>query len=129
MAKSAKRKAPSRIRSEQSNPTVSCRVTRDIYQKLQAAKKGGDRSFAHILKVGLRILEPQIRRESEIRKKGYAEAYEKAFAEAVRLYRVVYSCSICGESTEVRSEEAKRDEGLYMREHGWGHKACHEKGQ
>lgn len=129
MPKSAKRKAPSRVRYEQSNPTVSCRVTRDIYHRLQAAKQAEGKSFTDILKIGLGMLEPQIRRENEIRKKGHAEGYAKGYAEAEHLYKVTYFCSVCRKTITVTSEKEKEAITNYMQEHGWGHKECHERRQ
>lgn len=129
MAKSAKRKAPSRVRYEQSNPTVSCRVSKDVYQRLQEAKRAEGKSFADILKVGLGILEPQIRRETEMRKKGYTEEYEKGYADAEHFYKVTYFCSACGNTMTVTTEAEKQAIKNYMKEHRWGHTTCHEKGR
>jgi predicted CopG family antitoxin len=130
MTKAAKKnKPPSRVRYEQAHPTVSCRVSRDVYQRLSSVMEEDSRSFADVLKVGLGILEVQAKGEREVRKKGYTEGYKKGYAEAEGQYKVTYPCSVCGGTLTVSSEEEKKDIKKYMREHGWGHKACHERKQ
>ncbi len=57
MVKIIKRKAPSRAKYEQNHPTVSCRVSKDIYDKLTQAKQADGKSFADILKLGLGIIQ------------------------------------------------------------------------
>jgi predicted CopG family antitoxin len=121
-----RRKAPSRIRYEQSHPTISCRVPREVYDKLRAVKDREGKSFADILKIGLGILEAWVREEREVMKKGHAEGYRKGYAEAERLYEVTYPCSVCGKTLVVTSRDEKEAIKEYMQEHGWGHRACHE---
>lgn len=127
MAKVAKRKAPSRVRYEQAHPTVSCRVQREVYDKLKEVEGEADKSFADILKIGLGIIEARVEEEGEIRKKAYDQGYEKGRAEAERLYKVTYPCSVCGGMLTVDSVDEKRDIKKYMQENKWVHKECHEK--
>ena len=129
MAKTVNKKAPSRVKYEQTHPTVSCRVPREVYEKLQSAMARDSKSFADILKIGLGILELQVKEEREIMKKGRAEGYRKGYAEAEGLYKVTYRCSVCGKTLMVKSRDEKEAIKEYMQEHGWGHKACHEKKQ
>ncbi len=126
MVKIKKKKAPSRVRYEQSHPTVSCRVSKEVYDRLRSVKKAEGKSFTDVLKVGLGILETQVKEEGEVRKKGYAEGYRKGYAEAERLYKVTYLCSVCGKTLTVTSGDEKGAIKKYMQEHGWGHRACHE---
>ena len=121
----AKRKAPSRVRYEQGHPTVSCRLPREVYDKLRAVMDAEDKSFADILKIGLGILKVQLKEEAEVRKKGHVEGYRKGYAEAERLYKVTYPCSVCRKTIVLSSEEAKHAASEYMQEHGWAHIACH----
>ena len=72
MVKPIKKKAPSRTRYEQSHPTVSCRVSREIYDRLQAVKEADSKSFANILKVGLGLLEVQVKEKEKAKRKGHA---------------------------------------------------------
>lgn len=129
MAKTAKNKAPSRVRYEQTHPTVSCRVSREVYSVLQKVKVAEGKSFADILKVGLDIIEAKTREEGEIRKKSYTEGYQKGYSNAECKYKITYPCSVCGEAIELSSREAKQAVSEYMQEHGWGHRACHERKQ
>lgn len=126
MVKAPRRKAPSRIRYEQSHPTVSCRVPTEVYERLQAVKEAEGRSFADILKVGLGILELEEKNEEEIRETGYADGYRKGYAQAERIFKVTYPCKICGGVLTVRTSEEKEAIKAYMRERGWGHRECHE---
>lgn len=128
MVKAAKKKAPSRVRYEQSHPTVSCRVAKELYDRLQIVKQTEDKSFTDILKIGLGILEVQVKEEGGVRKKGYAEGYRKGYAEAERLFKVTYLCSVCRKMLTVTSRDEKEAIKTYMQEHNWGHRACHEKG-
>lgn len=127
MARHKKKKTPSRIKYEQTNPTVSCRVSREIYDSLEKVKEIEGKSFADILKIGLGILEVQVKKEGEVMKKGHAAGYRKGYAEAERLYIVTYRCNICGETLAVTTDDEKKAINKYMQEHGWRHAACHER--
>ena len=119
-----KRKPPSRVKYEQSHPTVSCRLPREIYDRLQDIKQRDGRSFTDILKIGLRIRESKAKKEDE----AYSEGYEKGYNEAEREFKVTYAFSVCGKTIALHGKEAKHA-SEYMEEHGWGHAECHEKRQ
>ena len=127
MAKTVRRKAPSRARYEQAHSTVSCRIPREVYDRLRAVKEAEGKSFADILKIGLGIIEVRVKEEGETRKQGYDNGYRKGYAEAERTYKVTYPCSVCRKTIELTSKEAKRAANQYMQQHGWGHKECHER--
>ena len=129
MAKASKRKAPSRVRYEQGHPTVSCRVSKDIYDRLTQAKQADGKSFADILKIGLGKQEVQAKKVREAKKQGWDEGYKKAYADAALRYNVIYHCIVCGQAMEITSTEEKKAVDEFMREHGWGHKTCHERRQ
>ena len=99
------RRPPSRVRYEESHPTVSCRVPKALYDKLNAIRHAGDRSFADILKVGLRLLEPKVMSAADARKEGHTEGYTEGYAAAVAKFRVTFPCNVCGEPIEVTREE------------------------
>jgi predicted CopG family antitoxin len=82
MAKYKKRKTPSRIKYEQSHPTVSFRVSKELYDRLQSVKKAEGKSIAEVLKVGVGLLEVKVRKEKEIRDQAYEEGWEKGASEA-----------------------------------------------
>jgi len=128
MAKTAnKRKAPSRIRYERNHPTVSCRVPKTVYDRLQTIKKTDSKSFADVLKVGLGLLEVRAKGEAEIKRQGYAQGYKKGYADAERTYNVTYPCNVCGEILPVEHANVKEAIKQYLQEHNWGHQECHEK--
>ena len=82
MSRVKKRKSPSRIRYEESHPTISCRVTQELYDKLKAIKEQDGQSFADILKVGLGILELDTEKAEKMRQQGHQKGYKAGYAEA-----------------------------------------------
>lgn len=118
-----KKKAPSRIRYEESHPTISCRVSREVYDRLQEMKAKEGRSFADILKIGLGIFELKAKKDEKAYSKGYKDGYRQAELE----FKVTYSCSICGKIIALRSAKEREAAREYMEEEGWGHGECHEK--
>ena len=89
MAK-GKHKPPSRIKYENSHPTITCRVSRELYDKLTEAREKDNKSFADLLKVGLGV---QQAGSSKSWGKGFIAG--KVFAlKSVPLGR----CSECGKS-------------------------------
>ncbi len=58
MAKTRRRhKPPSRIRYENAHPTVTCRVSRVLKDKLDEARVKYGKSFGDILRIGLGVQE------------------------------------------------------------------------
>ena len=127
MTKTAKRKPPSRVRYERSHPTVSCRVPRELYDRLEKARKTERRSFADFLKIGLGVVEAQARKEEGIREQAYGEGYEGGYTKAQYTYVVTYRCNVCGQSITESTTAEKEAIREYMNEHGWGHGECHDK--
>jgi hypothetical protein len=122
-----KKKAPSRVRYEQGHPTVSCRVPKDVHDRLRAAKEREGKSFADLLKIGLGVLEVQAEKEVDLVKNGYMAGYHRGYADAESAFGVTYSCSTCGNAITVRSREEKEAIRNYMEQEGWGHRECHER--
>ena len=102
---------------------------RDMVIHGGSVKKADGRSFADILKIGLGILEPRVKGESEARKQGHIEGYKKGHAEAERLYKVAYSCKNCGGMIAVTSTAEKEAIKGYMEKVGWMHRTCVQKRQ
>jgi len=119
--KKIKKKPPSRIKYEENHPTVSCRIPIELYDKLQDFKERDEKSFADILKAGLRKLERQVDRED----KAYSRGFRIGYSRAVQEFKICYPCDVCGQSIELRSAEAKQSASEYMTKHGWGHVDCH----
>ncbi|GAI84989.1 unnamed protein product [marine sediment metagenome] len=67
-----KRISPSRLRYDASHPTVSCRVSKDDYDKLNEFRVKQGKSFTQILLTGAGLLTPDIGVDKLVN-----EAYEK----------------------------------------------------
>ena len=119
-----KRKPPSRLKYEGSHPTVSFRISRELYDRLQVVKKAEGKSTADVLKVGVGLLEVKVSEEKEAKTQGYQEGFGEGYEWAESRYKVTYRCSVCRKTLEVTSVEEKEAVGRYMREHGWGHADC-----
>ena len=68
-----------------------------------------------------------VKEEGEVRGKGHATRYRRGYAEAERLYKVTYPCTLCRKMLTVTSVDEKEDIKKYMQEHGWGHREYHER--
>ena len=122
MAK-ATRKPPARIRYEQSHPTASCRLSRDIHDLLkQRLEDLGGVSFADFVKDGLGLLQPRMPDIKKIKDRARDEGYNQAKEE----YQLWYFCSVCRERIDMKpdSDDHKAMIG-YIKEHRWGHASCH----
>jgi len=116
-------KPPSRLRYEESHPTISCRVSLQTYVLLDKARQDEGWSFAAMLKAGLGILRAEALTHRQIRD----EAYQRGFREAETKFKVVCGCSICGKPIPIQAQDAKLAAAECMRARGWGHDACHKK--
>ena len=119
-----KKRTPSRMKYEQSHPTVSFRVLKELYDRLEVVKKAEGKSTTDVLKVGLGLLEVKVSKEKEARRQGYEQGFEKGYEEAENLYKVTYPCRVCRKMIPVTSPEVKEAIRRYMSEHGWGHTNC-----
>jgi hypothetical protein len=70
-SRAASRKPPSRVKYERSHPTISCRVSLEIYGLLDEARQDEGWSFADLLKAGLGILRAEAQTHREIRDEAY----------------------------------------------------------
>ncbi|MFQ5924758.1 MAG: hypothetical protein ACE5IE_02015 [Dehalococcoidia bacterium] len=122
MAK-ASRKPPARIRYEQSHPTVSCRLSRDIYDLLkQRLEDLGGISFADFVKDALGLLQLKMPDIEEIKDTAWDEGYNQA----VEDYQIWYFCAVCRERIDMSPNDDDHKAMIsYMKEHGWGHASCH----
>lgn len=124
MPKVTKRPPPSRIKYEQGHPTVSCRVPKEIYDRLVKAKEVEGKSFADILKLGLEKAEKRANKLIEARMQSWTEGHKKGFEEAALKYKVTYHCSKCGQIMEVQHPNEKEAIDELMRKAGWAHQPC-----
>ena len=114
-----RRVPPSRLRYEERNPSVSIRVSREMYDRLKTLKEQTDKSLGDILREALGVQEPTTRA-------AYSRGYKIAYAYAEKLYRVDYPCSVCDGRLTIDHDTSKRAAVEYMREHGWSHNSCHQ---
>ena len=113
-------KPPSRIKYEQSHPTLSCRLDKQAHDLLHKRLKDNGLSFADFVKSQLGVLELKIPDVKTIQK----EAYQKGYTQAKNDYRIQLLCNKCGKpmsvSPDSKLHKAMRDkfEGL------WFHTSC-----
>lgn len=122
-----KKKSPSRVKYEQEHPTVSFRIPRDLHDRLQVVRQAEGKSITDVLKVGVGLLEVEVRREQKIREDAYVAGRLKGCLDARKKYSVSYPCSVCGEPIVVESREEKEFIKRKMSESGWGHSDCIDK--
>lgn len=79
----------------------------------------------NLLKKTIKVLE-RTENLTSYTKKAYNEGYNDGYNEAKKKHLVTFPCSICGKPIEITHPETKEAVAKYMKEHGWGHAACHE---
>lgn len=124
MVNKKKHYPPSQEKYNEAKPVVSFRVSRELFDRLEAVKEAEGKSNADVLSVGVGLLAVKIGKEKEIRNHAYDEGWEKGVEEACNIFLVVYLCSVCGKEIEVTTDDEKRAIKTYMRQYGWGHADC-----
>ena len=124
MLKSKKKRTPSRVKYEQSRPTLSFRIYKDLDERIREVKKAEGMSNTNIVEAGVGLFEVKVRKEKEVRDQAYDEGYDEGSRDAEGLYKVTYPCKICGKTIEVMRVKEKEAIKGYMLEHGWGHAEC-----
>jgi len=119
----ASRKPPARIRYEQSHPTVSFRLSKDICDLLkQRLEDLGGVSFADFVKESLGLLELKISDIEATKDEARGEGYEQAEKD----WQIWYYCAVCGKRIDISPNSPSHKAIIgYMKEHGWGHASCH----
>ncbi|MFC1937980.1 hypothetical protein ACFLWY_05450 [Chloroflexota bacterium] len=122
------KKPPSRIRYEEKHPTVSCRITQDIYSMIKEAKAREGRSLLDIIKKGLGISDSQesyiYKVPEDIEMDLRVEGFTDGFRDAEETYKVTFHCHVCGGLIELTDDDAKIAAGDYMEQHNWSHTEC-----
>lgn len=106
-------KPPSKIKYDESHPTVSIRVTRELYDQLKDLREHSGKSLGDILREALEQQAPSTKK-----------AYQLGYNTAKREFAVSYKCSACGGNITVSSTQEKEAIAGYMRGHGWAHSKC-----
>ena len=119
-----KHKPPSRVRYESAHPTVTCRVSRELYARLQEVREKYGQSFADILKVGLGVQDAAAEASYN---DGLRVGYENGRHEALRLVKLG-RCARCGKpiTWDLNNEAQLARLQSYLPEHGLVHKSCGE---
>jgi chromosome segregation ATPase len=123
-----------------------------LLAKYNLSIKEGFKKLATLSDVNSRIFDEKVKKEAErrykarflsqlnkaratIQKKADKEimenfdyAFNEGFECAKNDFRIHYFCPFCGEAIYLTpGSEAHQSMITYMREHGWGHQACHKK--
>lgn len=106
-------KPPSRMRYELAHPTISVRVTRELYDRLKELKRMSGKTLGDVLREALKRQDPSVK-----------DAYSRGYRDGEVRYSVRYKCSVCGGNLVAGSDKEKTAIAQYMREHGWGHSGC-----
>ena len=85
MAGKKKRKVPpARLRYEKNHPTVTCRVSLDIYKRIDESRKIDGKSFADIFKLGLGLAEKRDKKVKAAKEQSWEEGYDEGYDEGYR---------------------------------------------
>jgi len=104
---------PAKIRYNQTHPTVSIRVSQELYDHLKDLREKSGKSLGDILREALGKQAPVTQRAFD---RGYAKAKEK--------FQVTYPCSVCSKPVLVSTPHARREIASHMKAKGWAHAAC-----
>jgi len=126
MKEKSKKVPPSRARYNKAHPTLSCRVTKEMYDDLERVREKEGKSLADVIKIGLGRLEVKASEDDDIRNQGIEEGFGGGYRDAKNTYMVEYPCSVCGGMIVVSTADEKETIMEHMVENNWGHKSCHE---
>ena len=110
-------KPPSRVKYDESHPTVSARVDQKLYDELKELQKLTKKSLTDILREAVRKQKPWAKDAYDLGQKAGYESAKREFA-------VTYSCSVCGGVLTVSTQNERKAIAQYMRESGWSHDKC-----
>ena len=114
---------PSRKRYERSHPVISIRVDKETDERLRDLAKESRKSLATLIKENLDLQE-------EDYCDAWADGHSEGCDEGRRKYQVWYYCAICGKRINMSPSGNDHKAMIgYMKEHGWGHKECHDRSQ
>ena len=119
----------SKIKYDEQHPTVSFLIDKELYDQLMTVKEKEGKSTVDVLKIGLGVLTVKAREESAIREAAYEEGFCDGFVQAEDLFKITFQCHVCKETIDVTDESVKEDIKRYMKEAGWGHKDCVDRGR
>jgi len=113
---------PSRLRYEETHPTVTVRVSEEMREKLTELKEVHDLSLGDVLRHGLETAKPDL---DKAYTQGLTEGYEDGYGEAKDEYEVIYWCSGCRRRhLSINTVEEKEAAAQLMYDAGWESSAC-----
>jgi hypothetical protein len=89
-----KHKSPSRMRYEQTHPTITIRVDIETYERIKAIQEKTGKTLASIIKEGLGLQETSA-----------TEVYEKGYRDAEMEFKFSFPCSVCKEEITVSNKD------------------------
>lgn len=116
-------KPPSRIRYEQSHPTISFRVSRETYDKLKEHLTRRRVSFADFVKESLGTQKLKIPDIEKIKETNWIQGYNKA----MESYEITIRCHRCGQPMTVTPNSRLHQVFREYIEGSWSHTKCQEK--
>jgi len=108
-----KHQSPSKIRYNQSHPTVSVRVPRSLYDQLEELRETTGKTLGDIFREAVGKQAPAT-----------GEAYKRGYRKAQEIFTVAYRCTVCSGIIVVKTKEEKQAIARHMREQGWRHSDC-----
>ena len=109
---------PSRLRYEQTHPTVTVRVSEEMREKLTELKEVHDLSLGDVLRIGLETAKPDL-------DKAYTQGLTEGYEDAKDEYEVTYWCSGCRRRhMSITTDEEKQAAAQLMYDAGWESSAC-----
>ena len=111
--KKKEQQPPSKIKYNLTHPTVSIRVSQDLYDQLKDLREKSGKSLGDILREALDKQAPSTNK-----------AFQRGFNKARRQFVVMYRCLICGGPIEVTTDKEKQGIASYMKSEGWAHDGC-----
>ena len=130
MSKGKKQKrTPSKIEYDEQHPIVSFRIDKELYDQLRAVKEKEGKSTVDVLKIGLGILTVKVKEEGVIQKAAYAKGFRAGYKKAEDLFKITFQCHVCKETIDVTDESPKKDVKRYLKEAGWCHTNCADRGR
>jgi predicted DNA binding CopG/RHH family protein len=110
-----KNRPPSRIRYEKTHPVIAIRVDEETAERLKDLARESGKSLATLIKENLDLQEDE-----------YTEAWSKGYDEGRKKHQIWYYCAVCGKRMNMTPSGNDHKALIsYMKEHGWGHQACH----
>ena len=113
---------PSYLRYQQNHPPLTVHLTKEIHDLLDDIRGSTGMSYAQLIKGSLNNSLMDLKNLDNLLKEEYSKGYRKGKAEN----EIWFYCDVCGQKVTV-DQNSKSHKAMiqYMKEHHWGHTACH----